>query len=47
MVLFSLQEELEALKLKLQKIETERTSLKNDNDKLEAKVRNIYFWKYF
>jgi hypothetical protein len=32
------QDELEALKTKLDKLETERTSLKHENDKLEAKV---------
>ncbi|KAL1502507.1 hypothetical protein ABEB36_007641 [Hypothenemus hampei] len=34
-------EELEALKAKLQKIESERISLKNDNDKLEAKLSEM------
>lgn len=33
-----LQEELELLKAKLEKLESERVSLKHHNDKLEAKV---------
>lgn len=32
------QEELEAIKIKLEKVENDRTKLKYDNDKLEAKV---------
>lgn len=32
------QEELETLKAKLEKLENERTTLKHENDKLEAKV---------
>lgn len=35
---FRFQEELEALRTKLEKVETERNTLKHDNDKLEAKV---------
>ncbi|KAJ3650417.1 hypothetical protein Zmor_016518 [Zophobas morio] len=33
-------DELEALKTKLEKLESERTTLKHENDKLEAKVRH-------
>lgn len=40
---FLFQEELEALKAKLEKLEAERTTLKHDNDKLEAKVGDHFF----
>lgn len=44
--LYFLQDELEALKNKVEKLENERTVLKHENDKLEAKVRNfLVFYK--
>lgn len=38
-----LQEELEQLRAKVEKLEQERTHLKHDNDRLEAKVSSLHF----
>lgn len=38
LLIFFLQEELESLRAKVEKLESERTALKHENDKLEAKV---------
>lgn len=37
----SLQEELENLRTKLDKVETERTHYKNENERLETKVSQV------
>lgn len=42
---FLFQEELDAIKIKLEKIETDRTKLKYENEKLEAKVSDIANFK--
>lgn len=41
------QDELQSLKLKLEKIETERTTLKTENNRLEVKVRFFRFLFFF
>jgi predicted nuclease with TOPRIM domain len=38
-----LQEELEQLRAKVEKLEQEQTHLKHDNDRLEAKVSSLHF----
>jgi peptidoglycan hydrolase CwlO-like protein len=38
-----LQEELEQLRAKVEKLEQERTHLKHDNDRLEAKVSSLHY----